>query len=322
MTQQSNPLPIEELRAHLGEHLQENVPLSSYTTARVGGIADAMIAVGSGEELEKTVLTLWKLNVPFLILGSGANLLISDHGFHGVVILNRAHQIIVDVNSQPPSIWAESGAILGTLARRSALRGLSGLEWASTIPGTLGGAIYGNAGAYGSDIQSDLILAEILHPVYGRQLWTPDKMEYGYRTSVLKRNPGQAVILAARLRLQHSTPEAVQEKISELSAKRRSSQPPGASMGSMFKNPPGDYAGRLIEAAGLKGYRCGGVQVSQVHGNFFVNDESATASDYWQLIQQVQQTVLEKFNVKLELEIETAGQWNDEQALVEKRISE
>lgn len=93
-------------------------------------------------------------------------------------------------------------------------------------------------------------------------------------------------------------------------------------MGSMFKNPPGDYAGRLIEAAGLKGYRCGGVQVSQVHGNFFVNDESATASDYWQLIQQVQQTVLEKFNVKLELEIETAGQWNDEQALVEKRISE
>ncbi len=321
MTPNSFPLPMDDLRTLLGDRLQENVPLSSYTTARVGGIADAMIAVGSGEELEKAVLTLWKLKVPFMILGSGANLLVSDKGFHGVVILNRAHQIIVDATGNPPSIWAESGAIFGTIARRAALRGLSGLEWAATIPGTLGGAVYGNAGAFGSDMQSGLMLAEILHPVYGRQFWTPDKMEYGYRTSMLKRNPGQAVILAARLRCQISSPEVVQEKIAELSAKRKSTQPPGASMGSMFKNPAGDYAGRLIEAAGLKGVRCGGVQVSQVHANFFVNDESATASDYWQLIMLVQHTVLEKFNVHLELEIEPVGAWNGEETLVVKRIS-
>lgn len=322
MSHRSSPLPIEELRVQLGEHMQENVPLSSYTTAHVGGIADAMIAVGSGEELEHAVTVLWDLKVPFFILGSGANVLVSDQGFHGVVIINRAHQIIVDVDSDPPTIWAESGAIFGTVARRAALRGLSGLEWAATIPGTLGGAIYGNAGAYGGDIQHVLIMAEILHPVYGRQFWTSDRLEYGYRTSILKRHPGQAVILAARMRLTHSTPEAVNQTISELSAKRRNSQPPGASMGSMFKNPAGDFAGRLIEAAGLKGARVGGVQVSPVHANFFVNDESATADDYWQLIQLVRQTVLEKFNVMLELEIEPVGKWNGEQEMVEKRILE
>ncbi len=321
MARRSTPLPIEELRAQLGDHLQEHVPLSSYTTARVGGIADAMIAVGSGEELERVVTTLWKLKVPFFILGSGANVLVSDQGYHGVVIINRAHQIIVDVDSEPPTIWAESGAIFATVARRAALRGLSGMEWAATIPGTLGGAIYGNAGAFGGDIQQSLVMAEILHPVYGRQFWTTEKLEYGYRSSVLKRNPGQVVILAARLRLEHSTPESVNQKISELSAKRRGSQPPGASMGSMFKNPVGDYAGRLIEAAGLKGVRVGGVQVSPVHANFFVNDESATANDYWQLIQLVRQTVFEKFNVMLEMEIEPVGKWDGKQA-VEKRISE
>jgi UDP-N-acetylmuramate dehydrogenase len=170
-------------------------------------------------------------------------------------------------------------------------------------------------------MQRALIMAEILHPMDGRQFWTADKMEYDYRTSVLKRHPGQVVILAARLRLRPSTPEAVKAAIAELSAKRRSTQPPGASLGSMFKNPEGDYAGRLIEAAGLKGTRVGGVQVSEVHANFFVNDESATASDYWQLIQLVRWTVQEKLGVQLELEIEPVGEWDGETQLVEKRIS-
>lgn len=321
MNPSTRPLPVQELRAHLGEHLQENVPLSSYTTARVGGPADAMIAVGSGEELEHAVRVLWELEVPFFILGSGSNLLVSDRGIRGVVILNRAHQIKIDATGNPPSVWAESGANLGTIARRAGLRGLGGLEWAATIPGTLGGAIYGNAGAYGGDLSSVLIMAEILHRVNGRQFWTPDKLEYGYRTSVLKREPGQAVILAARLRLQPSSPEVVKATIAELSARRRNNQPPGASLGSMFKNPPGDFAGRLIEAAGLKTTRCGGVQVSQEHANFFVNDESATASDYWQLIQLVQRTVQEKFNVALELEIELLGDWEEETIAVVKRNS-
>ncbi len=296
--------------------------MSSYTTARVGGNAAALLAVGSGEELEMAVRVMWQMNVPFFILGSGANLLVSDQGIDGVVILNRAHQIKVDASGHPPSVWAESGAILGTIARRAALRGLGGFEWAATVPGTLGGALYGNAGAFGGDMQHALILAEILHPVEGRQFWTPDKMQYEYRSSVLKRNPGQAVILAARLRLKSSSEETVKAAIAELSAKRRSTQPPGASLGSMFKNPAGDYAGRLIEAAGLKGTRVGGVQVSEIHANFFVNDESATASDYWQLIQLVQRIVHEKFGIRLELEIEPVGEWDGETQLVEKRITE
>jgi len=314
-------LPLDTLRAKLGEHLQENVPLSSYTTARVGGNAAALLAVGSGEELENAVKTLWHLNVPFFILGSGANVLVSDRGFKGVVLLNRAHGIRIDVNANPPSIWAESGAIFATLARRAGLRGLGGLEWAATIPGTFGGAIYGNAGAYGWDIQQVLMMAEILHQDLGRLLWTPAQLEYDYRSSALKRDPGKAVILAGRLRLQPSTPETVNETIAQLSTKRRNSQPPGASLGSMFKNPAGDYAGRLIEAAGLKGTRIGGVQVSQIHANFFVNDESATASDYWQLIQLVRKTVFEHSGVQLELEIEPIGEWDGETEVIEKRIS-
>lgn len=315
------PERMKTLRERLGEHLQENVPLSSYTTARVGGNAAAMLAVGSGQELEHAVYVLWEMETPFIILGSGANLLVSDQGYNGVILLNRAHQIKIDASGNPPSIWAESGAILGTLARRSGLRGLSGLEWAATVPGTLGGAIYGNAGAYGGDIKQALIMAEILHPEQGRLFWTADRMEYDYRSSILKRNPGKAVILAARLRLQHSTPEAVKATIADLTAKRRSTQPPGASLGSMFKNPSGDYAGRLIEAAGLKGTRIGGVQVSEIHGNFFVNNESATASDYWQLIQLVRKTVFEKSGIRLELEIEPIGEWNGEPQQMEMRIS-
>lgn len=315
------PLLLQTLREKLGNHLQENVPLSSYTTARVGGNAAAMLVIKSGEELENTVKTLWQLDTPFIILGSGANILVSDQGYDGVVIQNRAHQIKIDTKSNPPTIWAESGIILAALARRAALHGLSGMEWAATIPGTLGGAVYGNAGAYGGDILHALVMAEILHHDQGRLLWTADRMEYGYRSSILKRNPEKAVILAARLKLQHSTPEAVHATIAELTAKRRGSQPPGASMGSMFKNPPGDFAGRLIEAAGLKGTRIGGVQVSEIHGNFFVNNESANASNYWQLIRLVRKTVLEKFGIQLELEIEPVGEWDGETQNMEMRVS-
>ena len=175
----------------------------------------------------------------------------------------------------------------------------------------MGGAVYGNAGAYGSDLSTNLVLAEILHPTQGRLEWSAEQMQYDYRTSTLKRQPAQAVILAARLRLTPATPAEVQAKMEELAEKRRKSQPPGASLGSMFKNPSGNYAGRLIEAAGLKGTRSGGVQVSPMHANFFVNDENATAGDYDRLIQHVQRSVFEHSGVWLDLEIERIGEWPD-----------
>jgi UDP-N-acetylmuramate dehydrogenase len=309
MPKSANSIPLTNLRQAFGARLQENVSMANYTTAHVGGRADAMLIVHDAAELESAVRQLWELETPFFIFGSGSNVLVSDSGFRGLVLVNRAKTVRIDTRTEPPTVWAESGANLGGIARQCALRGLSGLEWSASIPGTLGGAVYGNAGAHGGDLRTNLVLAEILHQKQGRVNWTLDQMQYDYRTSALKKQPNQAVILAARLKLVSATPAEVQAKMDENIEKRRSTQPPGASLGSMFKNPAGDYAGRLIEAAGLKGSRVGGVQVSPIHANFFVNDDSATASDFYQLIHRTQQTVADKFGVQLELEIEMIGDW-------------
>ncbi len=309
----ASALPYPELHTLFGSRLQENVHIANYTSARVGGTADALLMVRSADELARAAQLLWERNLPFIVLGSGANVIVSDAGIRGVVLLNRAHTIRIDVESDPPTVWAESGANIGTVARQAALRGLSGLEWAATVPGTVGGAVYGNAGAHGSDIQTNLLLADILHRTAGRQSWTNAQMAFEYRSSALKRSSEPSVILAAQFRLEHSSPEKVKAKIEQFAAQRRRTQPPGASTGSVFKNPPGDYAGRLIEAAGLKGTRVGGVQVSQLHANFFVNDRNATASDYYDLIQIVRTRVEQQFGIRLELEVELIGDWNGKQ---------
>jgi UDP-N-acetylmuramate dehydrogenase len=226
-----------------------------------------------------------------------------------VVVLNKAKMVDIYADEDPPYVRADAGANFGSLARLTASRGFSGLEWAVGIPGTVGGAVFGNAGAHGSDMTSSLIVAEILHRKKGREKWPVDRMEYEYRSSCLKRQPGEVVILDAELKLCKSTSETIQEKIDQFSEYRHQTQPPGASMGSMFKNPPGDYAGRLIEAAGLKGMTIGGTQISPIHANFFINQGTATASDVYRLIKLTQSTVREKFGVNLELEIELCGEW-------------
>lgn len=312
-------LRLQDLQPIFGTRLQTGVSLKRFTAARVGGQADVLITASSSTELAETVKQLWALAIPFIILGSGSNVLVSDAGVRQVVVLNRAKKIVFNRQAQPPTIWVESGANLGALARRAATHGLAGLEWSGSIPGTVGGAIYGNAGAHGADISSNLLMAEILHrkQVNGaekhailREAWTVDRFEYAYRTSLLKRQPGQIVILAALLKLDTSTPELVTAKMDEYKIMRQSSQPSGASMGSIFKNPPGDYAGRLIEAAGLKGRRIGKVEISRKHANFFINQDSATASDYAALIKLAQEKVEEEFGVNLELEIEMLGDWS------------
>jgi len=303
-------IPMNRLREAFGPALQENVILANFTTAHVGGRALALLPVHTAGELEKAVRALWEMGLPFQVLGSGSNVLFSDQGYAGVVVINRARNIKVDVHHEPFSVWAESGANLGTVARQVALRGLSGLEWAATIPGTVGGAVYGNAGAHGGDMRGNLIVAEILHPIHGREDWTVERMEYVYRSSALKRESGpKAVILAARMMLTQSAPETVQAKMEEFAARRRQPQPPGASLGSMFKNPPGDYAGRLIEAAGLKGARAGDAEISAQHANFFINHGHATAKDVAELIGKAQKQVFEQFGIHLELEVELLGEW-------------
>lgn len=298
------------LRAAFGQRLQENVVMANYTTARLGGVADGLLVVNTPDELADAAARLWALEVPFYLLGSGSNILVSDSGVRGVVILNRARNVKIDMHHEPPTVLAESGANIGTVARQVSLRGLTGFEWAATVPGTVGGAVYGNAGAHGSDIQASLVLADILHRDLGRSEWPVERLEYSYRSSALKRQPGQAVVLQARFKLGHSTPEIVKAAMNDYSEHRRSTQPPGASMGSMFKNPAGDYAGRLIEAAGLKGHRIGDAEISSVHANFFVNHGSASASDILRLIQTAQQVVLDKSGVRLELEVELWGDWD------------
>jgi UDP-N-acetylmuramate dehydrogenase len=271
---------------------------------------DAAVIAQSAAELESAVQSLWDMGTPFFLLGSGSNVLVSDAGIRGMVVINRAHTVKIDTHGAAPTVWAESGANLSGIARQLALRGLSGLEWAANVPGSVGGAVYGNAGAFGMDIKACLVLAEILHRTEGRQSWPGTRLELDYRSSLLKRDPGQAVVLAARFGLTTSTKDEVHARMDSYNTQRRRSQPPGASLGSMFKNPNGDYAGRLIEAAGLKGTRIGGAQISKMHANFFVNDQQASAKDIWGLLQLAHRTVQDKFGVDLELEVELLGDWN------------
>ncbi|MGB8253459.1 MAG: UDP-N-acetylmuramate dehydrogenase [Anaerolineaceae bacterium] len=307
----NNALPLDNLRDLFGDRLQENVVMANYTTAHVGGSAGGLIPINSVKELEQAARSLWKLNVPFKIIGSGANVLFSDQGYPGVVLVNHAHTIKINTHTAAPGVWAESGANLGAIARQSALRGLSGLEWAATIPGTFGGAVYGNAGAQGLDIAGTLDSVEILARSGDKQIWNAKHLAFQYRSSVLKRERSEEVILSGHFNLTPGDPKTIRERMEEFSRKRRTSQPPGASMGSTFKNPPDDFAGRLIEAAGLKGKRMGDVEVSPRHANFFVNTGHATALDYYKLIKLVQQKVAQTSGIQLELEIELVGEFGD-----------
>lgn len=308
-------LPLDEMRQEFGERLEEGAPLARFTSARLGGPADALITAHTKAELIQTISWLWERELPSMVLGGGSNVLISDRGVREVVVLNRARRIQFETGDQMPGVWAESGANFGLIARQSVNYGLSGLEWAVGIPGTLGGAVVGNAGAHGDDMANCLVMAEILHhdqQEIGCSEWSVEKLGYVYRNSLLKQRPGQYVVLAAKLRLEKSIPSAVQEKMDAFTAKRQRTQPPGATMGSMFKNPSGDYAGRLIEAAGLKGTNVGDAVISPRHGNFFINRGQATATDFSDLIELAQSVVLEKFGIFLELEIEKIGDWQVE----------
>ncbi|HXD10498.1 MAG TPA: UDP-N-acetylmuramate dehydrogenase [Anaerolineales bacterium] len=299
--------PIDVLYAKLGDKVKENVLLAPYTSARIGGLADIFISADTASELARIVKLLWKQEMPFTLLGGGSNILVSDKGVRGVVVMNRAKAVKFHGEDQP-SVLVESGVVFSNLANRCASKGLAGLEWAATVPGTIGGAVYGNAGAFGGDTSGSLMRAELLTE-NGREIFTAEQLGYGYRTSILKRHELKAVVLSAEFALKNSTREEVTVKIQQFSAHRKATQPPGASMGSMFKNPPGDYAGRLIESAGLKGTRVGNAEISPLHGNFFINHANTKAADIRALIQLVQKTVKEKQGIELELEIELIGEW-------------
>ena len=194
--------PIDMLYAKLGDKVKENVSLAPYTSARIGGPADILIIAKSADELAQIIKLLQKQEMDYLILGGGSNVLVSDKGVRGVVVLNRAKGVRFH-NGDQPSVTAESGVVFSNLANRCAAKGLSpGSEWAATVPGTIGGAVYGNAGAFGGDMAGNLIWAELLTE-NGREKFTAEQMGYGYRTSILKRGELDGIVLCAELRLRN-----------------------------------------------------------------------------------------------------------------------
>lgn len=301
-----HPAVMINLRELFGEQVQQHMTLAPYTSARIGGPADALLTVRSADGLAAAVQICWENHMPFTLLGGGSNVLVSDSGVRGLVILNKAKAVDFRSGAEP-TVHAEAGTVFSNLAHRAAAKGLAGLEWAIAVPGTVGGAVYGNAGAFGGDVAQSLIRAQILSKD-GRAWWPVESFGYGYRTSVLKRGQG-AVVLAAEFSLRNGDPVEIQSVADGFTERRKATQPPGASMGSMFKNPPGDFAGRLIEAAGLKGTRIGNAEISNVHGNFFLNIGETKSADIKKLIELAQETVFEKFGVKLELEVELVGEF-------------
>lgn len=302
----------DALRPRFGRRLRPNEPMSSHTTLRVGGPADLWLTVTNLDELSEVAILAREHRVPLFLLGSGANLLVSDRGVQGLVLQNRCQQTNFK-KGDPPRVTVESGVILPSLAHRLARRGLSGLEWAVGVPGTIGGAVVNNAGAYGASMADSLVRAELLTPEGERRWYPVNWFEYEYRSSRLKRlgagGPGYYVVLQAELTLSHKSPVEIENQMVAYNERRKATQPAGASIGSMFKNPPGDYAGHLIDEAGLKGTQIGGAQISSVHANFFVNLGQAKAADFAALIDLAREKVKERFDVELELEIEKVGDW-------------
>jgi UDP-N-acetylmuramate dehydrogenase len=307
------------LVAALGpDQVRRNQPLARHTALRIGGPADLLAVAESALALRKAVTLANEHGVPFRVLGAGSNILVSDAGVRGLVVLNRARGIAFRIAGEDapegvPIVSAESGASLSTVARRCVSRGLAGLEWAATIPGTVGGAVVGNAGAWGGDVASALVSASILERGESVVEWHVEQFEYNYRSSILKRQamPGSlpTVVLEANFRLRQGDRGALETQVADMTARRKASQPPGATCGSVFKNPSGDFAGRLIEAAGLKGVCVGNAEISPVHANFVVNHGDASAADVQALIALARQRVLEQAGISLELEIQLVGDW-------------
>lgn len=289
-------------------------PLARYTAARLGGAADYLyVAKGAGFDDVKALLQqAWRRDMPVTLIGGGANILVSDKGIRGLTIINRVSQLADKRRSDAACVSASSGASLIRLARYCQERGYRGLEWAIAVPGTVGGAVVNNAGAHGADISDSLHHVLVYDAQGGARRVDVGELDYDYRHSWLKtRQDRRFMVLQASFALERDDPKAIQARMNRYNAWRKQTQPPGASLGSIFKNPPGDHAGRLIEAANLKGHRIGGARVSPIHANFFVNTgENASAQDYLQLIRAVQRRVREAFGIQLELEIQIVGDWD------------
>lgn len=297
----------QELCGILGE---ENVftkePMSRHTTFRAGGPADFFVTPEKEGQVRKTLSLLKEAQVPRYIMGNGSNLLVGDRGYRGVIlqICKKMNRIRI----QDTVIQAQAGALLSKVAAEAQAKGLTGFEFASGIPGSLGGAVMMNAGAYGGEMKQVLIQAQILNASGEIEDVLAEEMELGYRSSVFSRNGG--VILSASIQLEPGDPSAIQSRMEELKFLRTSKQPlEYPSAGSTFKRPEGYFAGKLIQDAGLRGFQVGGAQVSEKHCGFVINKDQASAMDIRSLMEQVSEKVYTQFGVRLEPEVKLIGEF-------------
>lgn len=304
---------LHELKAISGLTVKLDEPLSRYTTMKIGGPADYFLDVDTSPALIETLRVLGRHQIPFCLLGKGSNVLASDLGVRGAVLRLGGEFKRVSWLEEGNRARVEVGAAYAVtqLVREAARRGLGGLEFAEGIPGSVGGALFMNAGAYGSEMEKMVEAVEGVTAGGERIRFRRDEMNFSYRDSHL---PSGTIITAVRIRLEKRDAEEVSTKVRALVSKRKQSQPAGyPNSGSMFRNPPGDFAGRLIEAAGLKGKRIGQAQISERHANFIVNLGGARAADVKRLMESARSAVREKFGVELLPEVRLLGDWRSEQ---------
>lgn len=295
----------------LGGQALADEPLARHTSYRIGGPADLYVVVRREEDLLGWGTLARKEGVSYFVMGRGTNLLVADEGIRGVVIENRCRGVRSLTKSEGILLRVQAGSSLSSLARRTAKEGLGGLEWAVGIPGTVGGAIVNNAGAFGGSIAQQLQQVTFLDNRGSLRRMAVSELELGYRTSRFKGE--SSVILSADFALQEESRVLLSERVASYEIERRKSQPKEPSAGSVFKNPEGEYAGRLIEEAGLNGYRRGDAQISPLHANYIVNLGQARARDVSALIRLVRERVWQKHGTLLELEIELVGDWEPEE---------
>jgi UDP-N-acetylmuramate dehydrogenase len=279
-------------------------PLAPHTSLRIGGPADFFLRVASQKDLLDAIQVARENELPVFVLGGGTNVLVADRGIRGVVLQNGWRESKVDGDI----VTASSGTELAHVAAVAARAGVAGLEWMATVPGSVGGAVHGNAGAFGTETADVLVDAELVD--LNGDVWTAtvDELGYAYRTSTLQGTP--IVCVRARFRGRAGDRATAVKRIKEMANERIKKQPLAQpNTGSIFRNPPGDFAGRLIEAAGLKGHTIGGAMVSEKHANFIVNANGATANDVRALMKLVQDEVAKRFDVKLVPEVEVVGEW-------------
>ena len=306
MDLQSNQKFVDEIRSRMApEHILLNEPMKDHTTFRIGGPADCLILPASMEDVAFVFQCLKRHDIPFVILGNGSNVLVLDKGIRGVVI--KFNSPISAIRKKKNTLTAGAGALLRDVSEFAAENSLSGMEFACGIPGSIGGAVFMNAGAYDGEMKNIVSAVRAISPKGEIVQFAANELDFGYRHSIFQENG--CAICEVDLTLTPGNVEEIKEKIAGFTERRESKQPlEMPSAGSTFKRPEGHYAGTLIEQTGLKGFTVGGAQVSDKHAGFVVNAGDATAKDVLELIRQVQDRVFEKHHVKLFPEVRILGE--------------